>query len=71
MALETKPTVTGWGTGATTYDRFLEREGIPTIRGLWVENVCNLPYELSQSGGAGDWTVLRDCCHIGGFHFYQ
>ena len=33
----------GWGSGDTSYDRFVKREGIPVIRGLWVEDVMNLP----------------------------
>ena len=36
--------VVGWGTGSTSYDAFLEREEIPVIRGLWMENLFEVPY---------------------------
>lgn len=39
MALESKPTITGWDTGATTCDRFLESEGIPIMK-TRVEEKC-------------------------------
>ncbi|HEY7217214.1 MAG TPA: hypothetical protein VH985_02390 [Candidatus Binatia bacterium] len=36
----------GWGSGDTSYDEFVKREGVPMIRGLWVEDVLSLPLAL-------------------------
>jgi quercetin dioxygenase-like cupin family protein len=33
----------GWGSGDTSYDEFVKKEGVPVMRGLWVEDVLNLP----------------------------
>ncbi len=44
----------GWGTGSTSYDAFLEREGVSVVRGLWVENVFEVPVGFwKRKGGEG------------------
>jgi quercetin dioxygenase-like cupin family protein len=49
----------GWGSGDTSYDLFVKREGVPVIRGLWVEDVMNLPLAPWQRlGGFGAYINL-------------
>jgi quercetin dioxygenase-like cupin family protein len=49
----------GWGSGDTSYDQFLKREGLPVMRGLWVEDVLNLPLAPWQrKGGRGAYINL-------------
>lgn len=49
----------GWGSGDTSYDLFVKREGIPVVRGLSVEDVMNLPLMPWQRlGGYGAYINL-------------
>ena len=49
----------GWGSGKTSYDLFLEKESVPVARGLWVENVLDLPLGAWQrKGGRGAYINL-------------
>ena len=51
--------IVGWGTGSTSYDAFLEQEGIPVIGGLWVENVLEVPLApWKRKGGKGTYINL-------------
>jgi quercetin dioxygenase-like cupin family protein len=49
----------GWGSGSTSYDAFLEGEGIPVVKGLWVENVMAVPLgPWRRKGGRGAYINL-------------
>jgi len=51
--------IVGFGTGSTSYDAFLEREGIPVVRELWVKNVLELPLaHWKRKGGRGTYINL-------------
>ena len=51
--------IVGWGTCTTSYDVFLEKEGIPVIRGLWVENLLEVPLApWKRKGGRGAYINL-------------
>jgi mannose-6-phosphate isomerase-like protein (cupin superfamily) len=52
--------IVGFGTGSTSYDAFLEREGIPVVRELWVKNVLELPLaHWKRKGGRGTYINLH------------
>ncbi len=52
--------IVGFGTGSTSYDLFLEREGIPLVRDLWVKNVFELPLApWKRKGGRGTYINLH------------
>ncbi len=53
------PTPGGWGSGLTSYDAFLQREGIPVLRGLCVENILEAPLApWKRKGGRGAYINL-------------
>ncbi|MBI4523964.1 MAG: ethanolamine ammonia lyase-activating protein [Deltaproteobacteria bacterium] len=53
------PTTGGWGSGLTSYDAFLQSEGIPVLRGLWVENILEAPLApWKRKGGRGAYINL-------------
>ena len=57
---ENSEQIVGFGTGSTSYDRFLEREGIPLVRDLWVKNVFDLPLApWKRKGGRGTYINLH------------
>ena len=49
----------GWGSGDTSYDLFLKKEGVPVARGLWVENVLDMALgPWKRKGGRGAYINL-------------
>ena len=52
------------GSGDTSYDEFVKREGVPMIRSLWVEGGLNLPLApWLRKGGRGAY-IHRDASGI-------
>ena len=49
----------GWGSGDTSYDLFLKKEGVPVARGLWVKNVLDMALgPWKRKGGRGAYINL-------------
>ena len=49
----------GWGSGDTSYDLFLKNEGVPVLRGIWVENLRAAPLAAwKRKGGRGAYINL-------------
>ncbi|GEM_PF-6917688 len=65
--------IVGWGTGSTSYDAFLEQEGIPVIRGLLDGSGINTSYiaidcyllEIPPGGSLNAERYMYECAGNG------